>query len=161
MIRKENQMSHIEIDLIKNKVIKSKIFISFFLFFIIGWFIIWFQIDFSLLTNVLGIILTLFILILIVIVYKKSIDTKKDLEKKIKISDNLKIINKYTERTGRSYNYLIILESNEIKKYQLKQDVYKKIQINDIINIEYSKFARWILKIEHNGENIANKDIIS
>ncbi|WP_193844611.1 hypothetical protein [Flavobacterium hungaricum] len=37
--------------------------------------------------------------------------------------------------------------------------IKKKVNENDLVAIEYSKQAFWILKIEHNGLSIENKSM--
>ncbi|MGY0407251.1 MAG: hypothetical protein ACWIPJ_02685 [Polaribacter sp.] len=107
--------------------------------------------------------LVLFSLVFIIESFIKWRNSKKDLKENIKISETLKISNKYILGgfNNSTIRYFIILESNKIKRYELKQDVYEVVQINDFIEIEYSKCACWILKIEHNGKNIANKDVLN
>ena len=155
-------MNQYEIDLIKDKIFKSKVFLFFFLIFILVWLILWFNYEFSLLTKIIGSVLTLMCLIFVIASFKQWNNSVIDLKKNIKISETLKITNKYIDHgIKRSNRYYIILESNEIKKYQLKQNIYDIIHINDFIYVEYSKFANWILKIEHKGKSIENKNVIT
>jgi hypothetical protein len=100
--------------------------------------------------------------LLIYAISKKIITTRNDIKNKIKIIDELKVTNKYIDY-GQKHGarYFITLDSKVIKKYEVIENVFNDLNINDSVYIEYSKYANWILKIEHNGIDIENKQIIS
>ena len=154
-------MNQSEIDLVKDKVLKSKLFLLFFLIFICGWLILWINYKFGFLIQIIGLIVVIFILILIFYFFKNWKNSKIDLKKNIKISETFKIIDKYIVYGGGPVKYIIVFESRKIKKFQLEKKDYNVVQINDYVKIEYSKYAHWILKIEHNGKSIANKNVLA
>ncbi|WP_291962315.1 hypothetical protein [Maribacter sp.] len=82
--------------------------------------------------------------------------TEKDLEAKIKVSTELKV--KYKRRDSDNfYHYEIEFEQNpDIDKYGLLKKDFEKVNVGDVIYIEFSKYGRWILKIECNDEDIEN-----
>lgn len=41
-------------------------------------------------------------------------------------------------------------------KYSLLKKDFKKVNVGDVIYIEFSKYGRWILKMECNDEDIEN-----
>ncbi len=159
----EIKMNQIEIDLIKTKIYKSKIFLLGFLLFIVIWLVLWFQMGFNFLSSIIGFILIVFILILMFTYLNTLKKSRKDFKQKIKISENLKVKHKYIHIPFNRgiHKYLIKFESDKIRKYQVKKDIYEMIEVDDIIHIEYSKFACWILKIEYKGYDIYNKDIVA
>lgn len=82
--------------------------------------------------------------------------TERDLEEKIKVSTELTI--KYKRRfSGDDYVLEIEFEENpDFYKYHLLEEDFEKVNIGDVIYIEFSKYGRWILKIEWNDEDIEN-----
>jgi hypothetical protein len=146
-----------DIKTIKRKVEKTKIFLFVFLFFIILW--SWGLCDSDSYFTILNIFILVFdTIVLIVFSYalKRLRVTQKDLKAKIKIVDTFKVIDKYyTQR--RNSSYIIIFDSKDIPKYEVTKRNYGLINVNDTIEIEYSKFAFWVLKIEHNKNDIENK----
>ena len=90
-------------------------------------------------------------------------NSSKDLKNKIKIVTKVIVINKNIKTRGRDATNYYELEfdgNNDIKHYQIKQSVYDKIKIGDIIDIEYSKESFWVLKIKLNSLDIENKDYV-
>ena len=90
-------------------------------------------------------------------------NSSKDLKNKIKIVTKVIVINKNIKTRGRDATNYYELEfdgNNDIKHYQVKQSVFDKIKIGDIIDIEYSKESFWLLKIKLNSLDIENKDYV-
>ncbi|MTH13991.1 hypothetical protein [Flavobacterium sp. LC2016-01] len=109
--------------------------------------------------TILNIFIFVFIILTIIALafsLKRLSVTKNDLTAQIKIVSTFKVIDKYyTIRKNSSY--FIAFDSKDIPKYEVTKRTYELINIDDSIEIEYSKFAFWILKIEHNGNDIENK----
>lgn len=85
--------------------------------------------------------------------------TKLDLEDKIKISTELKVKYKRTNLADDDigYQYEIEFEENpDFYKYGLLEEDYDKISVGDTIYLEFTKQARWILKIEWKDQDIEN-----
>jgi hypothetical protein len=83
----------------------------------------------------------------------------KDLRDKIKVVTKVKVSNKRTDSEDNTYTFEF--EGNDdIKYYHVKRIHYEKINIGDIIDIEYSKKSHWILKIEFNSLSIENNNYI-
>ncbi|MEP2237386.1 MAG: hypothetical protein ABJI22_03425 [Maribacter sp.] len=82
--------------------------------------------------------------------------TEKDLEEKIKVSTELRI--KYKRRDmDNYYHYEIEFEQNpDFYKYGLLKKDFEKVNVGDVIYIEFSKYSHWILKIECNDQDIEN-----
>ncbi|CAG2531295.1 hypothetical protein MAR621_01819 [Maribacter dokdonensis] len=82
--------------------------------------------------------------------------TEKDLEAKIKVSTELKV--KYKRRNMDNFHhYEIEFEQNpDFDKYSLLKKDFKRVNVGDVIYIEFSKYGRWILKMECNDEDIEN-----
>jgi len=160
---KEGTMIDSEVALIRKKVFKSKVFIIGFFIFFSFWFWIWNTQESSFFINFVNIILVLLLIVFTYFSSAKNIKTRKDLNSKIKIIENSKVLNKYidTGSKGRIIHYYIILDSKAISKYDVAEDMYMNITTGDFICLEYSKYANWILKITHNGVNIENKNIIA
>ncbi len=160
---KEGTMIDAEVALIRKKVFKSKVFIIGFFIFFSFWFWIWNIQESSFFINFVNIILVLLLIVFTYFSSAKNIKTRKDLNSKIKIIENSKVLNKYidTGSKGRIIHYYIILDSKAIDKYDIAEDLYMNITTGDFICLEYSKYANWILKITHNGVNIENKNIIA
>jgi hypothetical protein len=160
----ETKMINAEVVLIKSKVKNAKIFIAAFFTFVSIWFWIWNSQEspYSILNNSINIVLISFLLLLIYAISKKIITTKNDIKNQIKIIDELTVTNKYVDYgQKRGARYFITLDSKVIKKYEVIENVFNDLNINDPVYIEYSKCANWILKIEHNGIDIENKQMIS
>lgn len=159
----EGTMIDSEVALIRKKVFKSKVFIIGFFIFFSFWFWIWNIQESSFFINFVNIILVLLLIVFTYFSSAKNIKTRKDLNSKIKIIENSKVLNKYidTGSKGRIIHYYIILDSKAIDKYDIAEDLYMNITTGDFICLEYSKYANWILKITHNGVNIENKNIIA
>ncbi|MGL2987185.1 hypothetical protein ACSVH5_06275 [Flavobacterium sp. RSSA_27] len=160
----ETKMINAEVVLIKSKVKNTKIFIVAFFAFVSIWFWIWNSQEspYSILNNSINIGLISFLLLLIYSISKKIITTKTDIKNQIKIIDELTVTNKYVDYgQKRGVRYFITLDSKVIKKYEVTENVFNDLNINDSVYIEYSKYANWILKIEHNGIDIENKQMIS
>ena len=157
------KMNHAEVALITKKVKNVKIFIIAFFAFVSLWFWIWNRQEFpySFLNITINTILILFILLLILGISKKNINTRKDFINQIKVIDELIISNKYIHGSGNDVRYYICFDSKILKEYDVKANVFNSLNINDSVHIEYSKYANWILKIEHNGIDIENKQMIS
>lgn len=161
MNRIELQMTTAELTIIKRKAEKGQIFIIVFLFFLVGWYWLWptigdsFPYVYYSISAFIGILFT-FLFVQFFVIKKR---TKKDIESKIKISTEFKVIDKYY-RSGTNYSYTIVFDSKDIPKYEVIEAIYNKININDSIFVEYSKFGFWLLKIEHNGITIENKRMI-
>ncbi|WP_026728829.1 hypothetical protein [Flavobacterium denitrificans] len=161
MNRIESPMTNLEIEIIKTKVFKMKVFILVFLAFLIFW--AWGLSDNDeIFTFLNGIILCVLILfsIFVVLALKKLWLTKNDIKSKIKILDELLVIEKHTTGTDNK-RYTLQLDSDDIHRYIITKKAYDEISIGDTIKIEYSKCAFWILKIEHNGVSIENKNMIA
>jgi hypothetical protein len=158
----ELKMNTAEIALIKNKVKKAKIFMVVFitLFAILLWFWTDKETPYSTFKNGLSIFLVVLLLIFIVAFSKKLLVTGSDIKNQIKIIDELKVIEKHLD-SSRSSSYYIVFNSEIFKKYEVKKEIYDMINITDSVYIEYSKYANWILKIEHNGKDIENKNMIA
>jgi hypothetical protein len=152
-----------EIALIRKKVFKSKIFIIGFFIFFSFWFWIWNIQESSFFINFINIILVLLLIVFTYLASVKYIKTRKDLNSKIKIIENSKVLNKYTDigSKGRITHYYIVLDSKTISKYDVAENMYMNVATGDFVYLEYSKYANWILKISHNGINIENKNIIA
>ena len=152
-----------EIALIRKKVFKSKIFIIGFFIFFSFWFWIWNIQEPSFFINFINIILVLLLIVFTYFSTAKYIKTRKDLNSKIKIIENSKVLNKYTDigSKGRITHYYIVLDSKTISKYDVAENMYMNVATGDFVYLEYSKYANWILKISHNGINIENKNIIA
>jgi|GEM_PF-1490161 len=161
MNRIELQMTTAELTIIKRKSEKGQTFVIVFLFFLIGWYWLWpaigdsFPYVYYSISAFIGILFT-FLFVQFFVIKKR---TKKDIESKIKISTELKVIDKYY-RSGTNYSYTIVFDSKDIPKYEVTETIFYKININDSIFVEYSKFGFWLLKIEHNGITIENKRMI-
>lgn len=160
----EIKMNNAEVALIKSKVKNAKTLIIVFMGFASIWFWIWNSQEspYSALNNLINIVLISFLLLLVYIGSKKIITTTNDIKNQIKIADELKVTNKYIDY-GQKYGvrYFITFDSNVIKKYEVIENVFNNLNVNDYIHIEYSKYANWILKIKHNGIDIENKQMIS
>ncbi|QZK91198.1 hypothetical protein K5V07_12135 [Flavobacterium sp. CHNK8] len=160
----EIKMINAEVVLIKSKIKNAKIFIIVFFAFASIWFWIWNSQEspYSILNNSINIVLISFLLLFIYAVSKKIITTRNDIKNQIKITDELKVTNKYKdyEQNG-GVRFFITLDSKIIKKYEVTENVFNDLNINDSVYIEYSKYANWILKIEHNGIDIENKQMIT
>ena len=152
-----------EVALIRKKILKSKVFLIVFFIFLSFWFWIWNIQEPSFFINFINIILVLLLIVFTYFSTAKYIKTRKDLNSKIKIIENSKVLNKYTDTgsKGRITHYYIVLDSKAISKYDVDEDMYMNVTTGDFICLEYSKYANWILKITHNGINIENKNIIS
>ncbi|QIH39585.1 hypothetical protein G7A72_12535 [Flavobacterium sp. Sr18] len=160
----ETKMINAEVVLIKSKVKNAKIFIVAFFAFVSIWFWFWNSQEspYSILNNSINIGLISFLLLLIYSISKKIITTKTDIKNQIKIIDELTVTNKYVDYgQKRGVRYFITLDSKVIKKYEVTENVFNDLNINDSVYIEYSKYANWILKIEQNGIDIENKQMIS
>jgi hypothetical protein len=160
----EIKMINAEVVLIKSKVKNAKIFIIVFFAFASIWFWIWNSQEspYSILNNSINIVLISFLVLFIYAVSKKIITTRNDIKNQIKITDELKVTNKYKDYGQKlGVRYFITLDSKVIKKYEVTENVFNDLNINDSVYIEYSKYANWILKIEHNGIDIENKQMIT
>lgn len=82
--------------------------------------------------------------------------TERDLEEKIKVYTELKV--KYKRRSsGDDLVLEIEFEENpDFYKYHLLEEDFDKVNVGDLIYIEFSKYGRWILKIEWNDQDIEN-----
>lgn len=157
MNRTETRITDKDIQTIKRKVKKTKVFIFVFLSFIALW--SWGLSDSDTLFSIFNAIVFVIILIALVVLVlslKRLKVTRNDLAAQIKIVNTFKVIDKYYT-LKKSSNYFIVFDSKDIPKYQVAKKTYSLINIDDFIEIEYSKFAFWILKIEHNGNDIENK----
>lgn len=161
MHRTEFQMTATELTIIKRKSEKGQLFVIVFLFFLASWYWLWpaigdsFPYIFYSISAFIGILFT-FLFVQFFIIKKR---TKKDIDSKIKISAEFKVIDKYS-RSGTNYGYTIVFDSKDIPKYEVTEAIYNTININDSIFVDYSKFGFWLLKIEHNGITIENKRMI-
>ncbi|KAF2328214.1 hypothetical protein [Flavobacterium daemonense] len=161
MNQTEAPINNQEIKIIKRKVEKTKIFLFVFVSFIALW--SWGMSNTDSLFSLFNIIVFVFViitLIVLILFLKRLQTTRKDVESKIKIVSTFKVIDKYRESSRNSYNYIIVFDSKDIPKYEVTKSNYDLINITDSIEIEYSKFAFWILKIEHKGNDIENKYFI-
>lgn len=161
MNRIEVPMTGLEIEIIKTKVLNMKVFIFVFFAFLAFW--TWSLSDSTeIFTFLNGIILCVLVLfsIFVILALKKLWLTKNDIQSKIKILNELRVIEKHSTRSGNP-RYTLNLDSEDIHRYIVTKKVYDEIGIGDIITIEYSKYAFWILKIEHNGVNIENKNMLA
>ena len=82
--------------------------------------------------------------------------TERDLEEKIKVYIEVKI--KYKRRDMDNFHhYEIEFEENPyFYNYGLLEEDFDKINVGDLIYIEFSKYGRWILKIEWKDQDIEN-----
>ncbi|MEL4309099.1 hypothetical protein [Joostella sp. CR20] len=82
--------------------------------------------------------------------------TKRDLEERIKVHIELKV--KYKSKNMDNFHhYKIEFEENPyFYNYGLLEEDFDNVNVGDIIYIEFSKYARWILKIQCNGQDIEN-----
>ena len=92
-------------------------------------------------------------------------NSKKDLQNQIKVVTKVTVTDKSIKHRGGGKNrvsyYELSFDGNgDIEKYEVKKDIYNKVQIGDVIDIEYSKSSLWILKIELNSENIENRGYV-
>ena len=160
MNRTETRITDKDIQTIKSKVKKTKVFIFVFLSFIALW--SWGLSDSDTLFSIFNAIVFVIILIALVVLVlslKRLKVTSNDLAAQIKIVNTFKVFDKYKKKK-KSRNYFILFNSKDIPKYEVTKKTYSLINIDDFIEIEYSKFAFWILKIEHNGNDIENKQNI-
>lgn len=161
MSQTESQMSHNDIEIIKKKVQKSKVFIFVLLSFLLLWG--WGMCDtdtvFTLFNGIVALLFLVFFIFLVVLL-KKIKTTKNDILSKIKIINEFPVLEKFCTGSSGSRDHIIVLDSKDIPKYTVTKKVYEDINIGDIVTIEYSKAAFWILKIEHNGISIENKNVI-
>jgi hypothetical protein len=158
----ELKMSTSEIAQIKGKVENSTFFMIAFITFIGIW--LWLFNDseapYFVLTSVISAFLILLTLYLIYAFFKKIKETKDDIKNQIKIINVFEVVDKHTSGS-KNTKYIIVFNSKDIPKYQVTQTVFNTINIHDTVSVEYSKFAFWILKIQHNGVDIENKRMIA
>jgi hypothetical protein len=156
----EAQITDAELNIIKSKIRKTNIFLFLFWAFVIFWG--WGLCDLDTLFSFFNIIVAVFVILTVIMCimsYKRLKLTKNDFAERIKIVTEFKVIDKHCTST-KSYRYTLEFDSKDIPKYEVKKSHYDLININDSISIEYSKAAFWILKIEHNGIDIENKQMI-
>lgn len=117
--------------------------------------------------NIMGgaFLLLLFLNLVGVIFSKKELN--KDFEQKVKIKTQIKIKEKKElKRTDpddfSKVTYRLIFEYNEyLTVYDVKQIDFEKVNVGDIIDLECSKYSKWVTKIEWNGRDIENKSFLS
>ncbi|MDO6602496.1 hypothetical protein [Arenibacter palladensis] len=82
--------------------------------------------------------------------------TERDIKDRVKVFTELKI--KHKKRYwGDDPVFEIEFEENpDFYKYKLLEEDFDKVHVGDLIYIEYSKYGRWILKIEWNDQDIEN-----
>ncbi|MFB9079480.1 hypothetical protein ACFFLS_06305 [Flavobacterium procerum] len=160
MNRTEASMNAAEVKIVKHKNIKSMLFL--FVFTAITSFLLWLLItdSFSLITTILTTAFVIITIVLFIDIVKKLNIAKKDIEQRIKVTDQFTVIKKYHSKSNNSYSYYIDFNSEDIKNYEITKKAFDPINVGDTIEIEYTKYAFWILKIEHNGVNIENKSRI-
>ena len=85
------------------------------------------------------------------------ITLKKDLDNNIKIVSTVKVISKKKRTNDGTSDYHILLSGNyEYNNYKVWKKDFDRINNGDTIELEYSKYGKWILKIKCNGINIEN-----
>lgn len=85
------------------------------------------------------------------------ITLKKDLDYNIKIVSKVKVSNKKRrEHEGSTDHYILLSGNYEYNNYSVWRKDFDRINIGDTIELEYSKYGNWILKIKCNGINIEN-----
>ncbi|WP_281234752.1 hypothetical protein [Flavobacterium gelatinilyticum] len=158
MTSTEAPMNDAEVKIVKHKNIKSVLFL--FGFAAITSFLLWLSItdEFSLFLIVFTIAFVIITIALFIDVVTKFNIAQKDIQQQIKVIDQFTVIKKHqSKNSGNSYSYYIDFNSEDIKSYEIKKKAFDAINTHDTVEIEYTKYAFWILKIEHNGINIENK----
>ena len=84
---------------------------------------------------------------------KDYVAYRKDLAKKLKLSGEINVISKSKKKNER----IIYFDTNEIKRINVySKSIFDKIQIEDTLKIEITKYSKCLLKLEKNGENLLN-----
>ncbi|MEN8188118.1 MAG: hypothetical protein ABFR05_13410 [Bacteroidota bacterium] len=115
---------------------------------------------------IFGLILIIMLLNLIGIIISLK-DLRRDIQNKIKIKTQIRIKEKrelnHTDSDNFNYNttYRLLFESNDfLTVYDVKKNDFNKVKEGDLIDIECSKFSKWIIKIEWNSISIDNKNYL-
>ena len=101
--------------------------------------------------------LTLLLSILFCTYVYKLILNNKDFNEKIKLCGELTVINKREVIDSEFMNHFeIFFDCSVLKKIIIKEENWRKVQINDIIYIEICKNSKFILKLNHNKIDFGN-----
>ncbi len=155
----ELEMNDNEVKFMKRKVLKSTVFTIVFSLFLAAFYIGWNHHEPSIIVSAIVILL---FLVIIFFYFAKLISTQKDIKERIKVVGELRIIDKYTGGAdSNSRTYKIIFDSKILYSYEVIERVYDELNIDDIIDVEYTKHAIWILSIKSKGMNIENKSFMA
>ncbi|RKR05432.1 hypothetical protein C8C83_4780 [Flavobacterium sp. 90] len=155
MIPVETRMNDDEMKILKNKIRQVSILIAFLSVFIIGFTITCYYFSGSFFIVFAGLI------ILSVLIYYYSTQifgARKDLKEGIKIINEFKIIDKEEGfRRKNPSTFKIIFDSNVIRSCNVSEKVFLKLKLNDVIDIEYTKYGNWLLSVQFKGTDIESK----
>lgn len=96
-------------------------------------------------------ILAVFSIIILWVIAKEYLAYKKDLSKQEKLSGTL-IVKRKSSKKGET---IIYLDSKELKKLNVYfKVIFDKIDIDDKLKIEISKYSKCLFLLEKNGEQL-------
>ncbi len=72
----------------------------------------------------------------------------QDLTEQIKLVDILEVISK----SGKDKQFIVGFNSDDLKLISTSRSVFDKINIGDKLSVEYSKYAKSVLKLAREGE---------
>ncbi|QCE41376.1 hypothetical protein [Psychroserpens sp. NJDZ02] len=140
---------------LKNKILGKGIFT--FLFLLLSAFSIYYFFKISADNYLILFIVSLIFLGTLTHIIYLFITLKKDLDNNTKIVSTVKIISMKEKRNDGISDYHILLSGNyEYNNYKVFKKDFDRINSGDTIELEYSKYGKWILKIKCNGINIEN-----
>jgi hypothetical protein len=92
-------------------------------------------------------------IICIFIFLKNYIEYKKDISNQIKLIGEVNVISKSTRKNETIINF----NSSELKKIDVySKKIFDKIHVGDTLTIEVSKFSKYLLKLEKDGQSLLN-----
>ena len=160
MDKLEVSFTQADIRKIKSKRMKSNI--AFLFAFIIISCILYFKYDSLDMFFIIVLCICLAITSIVVFDMFFGDNSKKDLKNKIKIVTKVIVFAKHKkhQRDSATIYELEFEGNNDIKHYQVKEDVFEQIEVGNIIDLEYSKESLWILKIGLKSIDIENENYI-
>ncbi|PIF34632.1 hypothetical protein CLU81_5293 [Flavobacterium sp. 9] len=155
MIPIETRMNDNEMKILKNKIRQVGILITFLSLFIIGFTIACYYSSGSFFVVYAGFV----ILCLLIYYFSTQIfGARKDLKEGVKIINEFIIIDKEEGfRRKNPSTFKIIFDSNVIKSCNVSEKVFFKLKVNDVIDIEYTKYGNWLLSVKFKGTDIESK----
>ena len=87
-----------------------------------------------------------------IVFFKRMKSFRQDLAEQTKLVGSLRVVSK----SEKDKQLLVSFDSDELKQANLARAAFDKINIGDILSVEFSKYARYIFKMSKGDDIIIN-----